>query len=97
MDQGLFDFLTNEGYFDVREIPGHGYCGLHRMMFTVGLFVMMDRGGYDGRYCYPDLRSAIDGIREWDGVGHPPGPWIKYKGSKGDFGNPRENDEIKIA
>lgn len=84
----LYNFLISEGYFEVREITGRGYCGLSRMLFTVGLFYSMDEGGYEGRYCYPDLRSATDAIREWDGMNTPPGPWIKHKGLSGEFGNP---------
>jgi hypothetical protein len=93
----LFDFLSSEGYFEIRQIPGRGYCGLHRMLFTVGIFYGMDAIGYKGRYCYPDLRSAIDGIREWDGIEDPPGPWIKHKEDM-EFENPNPNPNLpKVA
>lgn len=84
----IYDFLVEEGYTHLRQIPGRKYCGLHRMLFTWGLFYGMDQAGYQARYCYPDLRTAIDAINEWDGVNDPPGPWIKHKGLGYDHGNP---------
>lgn len=74
-------------YFEFKNIPGHGLCALQRMIFTVGLFVGITEDYYKGRYCYPDLRSAKDAIREWDGTGDPPGDWIKYKGLGGERSN----------
>jgi hypothetical protein len=42
-------------------------------------------GGYKGRYCYPSFAEAKSALLIWDGVGHPPGEWIKYKGEDGEF------------
>lgn len=88
MDQSLYDFLTQEGYFNIRQVPGIGYCGLHRMIFTVGVIYNLNWFGYEGRYCYPDLRTASDGLAEWSGQLDPPGPWIKHKGARGEYSNP---------
>lgn len=87
METTFYDFLVHNGYSEIKQIPGRGYCGLQRMLFTVGLFYDLDDFGYRGRYCYPDLRSALDAIREWDGLNDPPGPWIKHKGLR-EYGNP---------
>ena len=96
MAKKLHDFLIEQGYFEVRQVEGRGYCALMRMMFTIGLFVGMDKYGYLGRYCYPDLRSALDAMREWDGMNDPPGPWIKYKGMGGDRINPRYSERYNV-
>lgn len=72
--------LTIDGYFDIKEIPYRGLCGLSYMAFTVGLFYGLDQTGYRGRYCYDNLREAINAIDAWKGPGDPPGEWIKHKG-----------------
>jgi len=72
---------SEEGYFEIREIPGNGICALMRFVFTVGLVVKIDPTGYERRYCYSSLREAMDDINSWDGTGHPQGNWIKCKGS----------------
>jgi hypothetical protein len=78
----------SEEIFEFREVPGRGLCGLSRMLYTVGLIVDLQELNYKGRYCFPDLRSARDGLQEWKGKGDPPGPWIKHKGEGGEYGNP---------
>jgi len=97
IDKKFYDFLSTEGYFEMREIEGRGVCALGRMMFTVGLFCAMDYGGYGYRYCYGDLRAALDAIRKWDGVNHPPGPWIKRKGEDGELWNEGYNENRDIV
>lgn len=42
MDEQLEDFLLGEGYFDLKEIEGKGICGLHRLIFTIGLSYGLD-------------------------------------------------------
>lgn len=88
MDAQLQQALRENRYFQLREIEGQGVCGLQQMLFTVGLFCHLDRTGYKYRYCYPTLLDANAAIQEWDGEGHPPGPWIKRKGQGGDMPNP---------
>lgn len=45
-------------------------------------------GAYAGRYCYEHAHEARAALVAWDGVGHPPGPWIKCKGYGIDLLNP---------
>lgn len=71
-----------------REIPGRGLCGIMPMAFTWGLFLNIDQdGNYWGRFCFPDLRSALDAISSWDGVNDPPGDWIAFKAAGKDYYN----------
>lgn len=80
----LTKLLEKEGYFNIREIPTRGICGLSQFSFTCGLVIQMDEESYQGRYCYATLSEAKEAIENWNGEGDPPGNWIKYKGVGGD-------------
>jgi hypothetical protein len=67
------------GYTDLKTIRGKT-CGLHRFLFTTGLMVGLDATGYERRYCFERHEDALAALSEWDGTGHPSGPWIKMKG-----------------
>lgn len=71
-------------YEMLQEVPGHGLCGLHKYLFTTGLVIGLDEDGLAGRYCYAQWADAWKALRNWDGVGDPTGPWIKYKGTGGE-------------
>jgi hypothetical protein len=81
-------YLETEGYYEIREIPGRGFCGLRKFIFTTGLVIGMDEDRYYGRYCYSNEADALKALNEWDGKEDPSGPWIKYKGSPGERSNP---------
>lgn len=68
------------GYKPVRLLPTGEWAGIQNLLFTVGLFVGIDPVLYRTRFCFPDRTSAESALRNWDGVGDPPGPWIKEKG-----------------
>lgn len=82
----LKTFLTEQGYYNLREIPGRGMCGLMDFIFTVGLCEGLTEDTFSGRYCYPKelIKESIIAIELWDGKEDPIGEWIKYKGSKGE-------------
>lgn len=88
----LKEYLKTEGYYEIREIPGKGLCGLNRFIFTTGLMVSLDEIGYYGRYCYANESDALKALNEWDGNGDPGGPWIKYKGRPEERSNPNMED-----
>jgi hypothetical protein len=83
-EQGLIDFLHDMGYSAIRKLPDGTVIGLRGMFYTTGLFFGLDRNGYSGRYCFEKRDDALAAAREWDGSGHPPGPWIKRKGGGDD-------------
>lgn len=70
----------------VREIPGHGLCGVQRFIYTAGLLTHLRFDAftydYDARYCYPIAADALRDLLQWDGTGDPPGEWIKEKVSE---------------
>jgi len=71
------------GYANARTLPTGEVAGVQRMLFTFGLFVGLDDFGYARRYCYERRSDALDALLVWDGVGDPPGPWIKvYPGER---------------
>lgn len=69
-----------------REVPGRGDCVVQRFIYTCGLLthVTFDRTfiDYTARYCYDSAREAVRALQTWDGVGDPPGDWIKEKVSE---------------
>lgn len=74
------NLLDNEKYFHIRILKTGEIAGIHKMMFTTGLFVGLDEIGYRTRFCYRDQEEAEQAIETWDGIGDPPGMWIKEKG-----------------
>lgn len=71
------------GYPWSRLLPTGEWAGLRTFMFTVGLCVGIDETSYRTRFCYEGehWRAAHDALMTWDGLGDPPGPWIKEKGA----------------
>lgn len=88
MTEELKLLLEREGYFDLKEVPGRGICGLRKFMFTWGLLWGLDESGYRGRWCYDNLAEPITALRIWDGIGDPKYKWIKYKGEGGERSGP---------
>ena len=67
------------GYNPVRVLPTGELAGVSDMIFTTALVVGIDEIGYKTRYCYELRSDAETALREWTGVGDPPGPWVKQK------------------
>ena len=77
----LLDLLNREGYVRCIVMPTGEVAGLHQMLYTTGLVVGLGEHGYRTRFCYETRQQAQDALDAWDGVGDPPGPWIKEKPS----------------
>jgi len=75
----LTQALLDEGYRCVKRLDGGIYAGVFPQLYTCGLFVGLTRGGWERRYCYENTADAEKALREWNGAGDPPGPWIKEK------------------
>ena len=89
-DLDLIKKLQDNDYFLIIQVPGRGYCGLTRMMYTTGLCVNLKSHGYYGRYCYETFFEAAKALVNWDGTGDPDDNWIKYKGGDGERANPNK-------
>jgi hypothetical protein len=75
----LFAFLEEQGYQCLKILNGK-ICGLNGYLFTTGIVVGLTELGLERRYCFARVEDAIASFDKWDGVGHPPGNWIKMKG-----------------
>ena len=82
------DFLLYQGYLYPRRLPSGTWIAVQQFLFTWGLMVDLDETGYQYRFCYEHLHDALWAVRNWDGTGDPPGPWIKEKGRRGERSNP---------
>lgn len=90
--QELKELLSREGYFALKEVPNRGIVGLCHFAFTTGLVYGITASVYEGRYCYPRAKDALEAFDTWDGVGDPPGPWVKHKGHI-EYRNPNLDEE----
>ena len=72
-------------------VGSHGLCAIYPLLFTWGFMTELELDGlsYSGnRYCFPkDDHSNLIHILSllksgWPEGEHPPGNWVKYKGSK---------------
>lgn len=87
----LRDYLTQNGYYNLRVVPGRGICGLMKFIYTIGLVEGLNEINYEGRWCYPKSKiiESVVAITLWDGKEDPIGDWIKYKGKRGEYENPK--------
>lgn len=76
------------GYGQCKRLANGQIAGIAAFMFTYGLVVNIDPIGYGHRYCYSSEQDAVQALEEWNGEGHPPGPWIKRKGLAPELSNP---------
>lgn len=87
----LSKVLQANGYTGVRVFRASSapvVCGVKTFAYTTAIVVGLDSSGYERRYCFEHWNEAADAFAAWDGVGHPPGPWIKCKGADVDLLNP---------
>lgn len=82
MSLNLREFLTDLGYADLRVVRGR-VCGLTGFDLTTGLAVGLTLAGCQAVYLYENAAEARAALAWWDGVGHPPGPWIRMVGQAG--------------
>ena len=75
----IVHFELHVDYHNIRTLPTGEIAGMTVMIFTTALFVGLTHNGYRTRYCYPSFYEAREALADWDGVGDPPGPWIKQK------------------
>lgn len=79
--------LEAQGYRQVTVRAGR-VCAVKDFNFTTALLVGIDPIGYTLRYCYEHAREAAAALADWDGHGHPGGPWVKCKGAGVELLNP---------
>lgn len=67
----LKEMLEGYGYEDVQEVPGVGWCGVGRFIFTCGVCFGMTETGVRGRFCFDTMANARLFLNEWDGRTYP--------------------------
>lgn len=67
------------GYTPARVLPDGRCIGVMDMVHTCDLFVSMDERGMTTRYMYHTRGEAELALKSWDGLGDPPGNWIRQK------------------
>jgi len=75
------EVIESLGYFSPKLLSTGEWAALGKFIFTTGLLVGIDEVGYRTRFCYKYSTDALIALNAWDGVGDPPGNWIKEKGS----------------
>lgn len=78
-DTQLHDLLVKEGYLFPRKLPNGEWLALKKMLYTTGLFIIENKTSWRTRWCYENHNDALAALVYFDGVGDPPGPWIKQK------------------
>ena len=73
--------LNAEGYTRCTLLLTGELAGIMPMLYTTGLFVGITEAGWRTRFCYEHRKDAIAALDAWNGLGDPPGPWIKEKPS----------------
>ena len=86
--QAYLEDVQAQGFTNIRICGTEGLCGIRRYNFAWGLVVNIQPLGHGRRYCYESQGEAQAALVQWDGDGHPSGPWIKCKGANIDFLNP---------
>ena len=74
--------IENNQFLKVKEIDGV-IIGVLRFAFTIAIMYDVDvDGGYQHRFCYPYeyTKDCLMAFEVWDGLGDPPGHWLKNKG-----------------
>lgn len=79
MVSDLHQYLSRQGYTDLRELWSGEIAGLHKMMYTTGLVVGLTRTSWRTRFCFDQEEDARTALLSWDGTGWPPGYWVKQK------------------
>lgn len=77
----LMNFLSDQGYYNLRILSNGKIIGLQDQIYTTGIVVGLTKDTYECRYCYEQIQDAAAACATWEGVDHPSGPWIKLKGT----------------
>lgn len=77
---------------DFKEVEHKGLCAIHRYLFTYGIVTNLTEHNYVDRWCYQTYEEAQIALKYYNGIGDPPGLWIKYKGLQGEWGNAHRSD-----
>lgn len=90
-EQEMIDMLALANWHSARQLADGKWVALGTFIYTTAIVVGITLDGnigssYERRYCYPHMSDAAKALVQWDGKNHPPGPWVKLKGTyNGEF------------
>lgn len=68
----LMQIIEDNGYQELRYVEGVGWCALLQYLYTVGVFLDLDKAGpAQGRYCFAEWSDASHFLKHWDGITEP--------------------------
>ena len=73
----IYQVVALNGYTEVRNVSGQGWCGLLKFTFTWAIVVNLTPDCYERWYCFEQQADATQSLSAWNGHVHPPWPWIK--------------------
>lgn len=73
-DQQLLDYLSQEGYTDLRVLEDGSIVGVLKMLYTYGTVVDLDKYGSAGRVCWPTYEQAAHFARTMKTIDEMPPP-----------------------
>lgn len=74
----LLDLAKNQGYYAMKLLATGEMAALSTQLFTVGIIVF-NQNCILKRWCFEEGDEALASLRAWEGVGDPPGNWVKQK------------------
>lgn len=97
-DEAIVIVCAALGYSEPKRLADGRIAALAPFVFTTGLIFDIDPDGhYDSRFCYESRQEASSALASWDGVGDPPGDWVKQKGRYVERSNPKRFAGIPIV
>lgn len=76
-------FLHNEEYYLVRQVPGHGWCGIRKQIFHQEIVTDLRKDGiYGSIYCYNTPKLIIAHFYKWCNRAEPIGEPEDYDKKK---------------
>lgn len=77
------EFLVDNGYFNIRELPDGTVAGLYRLIFTTSIATGSDEFGWAYRWCFADPEVAASELAKLESMDDEPTGYIARRGGRG--------------
>jgi hypothetical protein len=58
-DEDMIEFFKSQGYDEINNIDGFGWCAVNRFLFTFGVLNNMSISSVGGRWCFDTKANAM--------------------------------------
>ena len=72
----FLQFLAENGYFNVRELPDGTFAALYRLMFTTAICTGLTELGWAYRWCFEDPALAASELARMDAMDDEPTGYV---------------------